>query len=175
MVRLAKLLFLTIVAFVALAVVGCNERLDDPTQAEGILSIEEVDPSTVKADITPTDPNTGLPTPLANDDTAITLKNRPRSESAGPLGDIFIEKSERTCNTIGGGFIASGTGAGGFTIPLNGSASVTTTTVTAFEKANTGAAVGDSWKCYIRFLGHDLAGNPIVSDTAIVIVNFVDK
>src|SRR5262245_4361172 len=127
MVRLLKLLFLTLVAAVAMSLMGCNERLDDPTQAEGILSIEEVTPSTVKADITPTDPNTGLPTPLSNDDTSITMKNRPRSEHVGPLGDIFIEKSERTCNAIGGGFIASGNGAGGFTIPLNGTASVSTT------------------------------------------------
>ena len=54
---------------------GCNKNLDDPTLAEGILSIEKVEPAVVRADITPTDPN-GAPTPLQDDTTEITVKNR---------------------------------------------------------------------------------------------------
>jgi hypothetical protein len=163
-----------LVVLAAAAAAACNERLDDPLEGEGILSIEKVDPATVKADITPTDPNTGAPTPLANDDVSITVKNRPRNTTAGSLSDVFIEKSERIC-TFAGNTIAGGAGAGAATVPSGGTAIITTTAVTAAEKLGTGAIVGDSWKCFVRFSGHDLAGNPVTSDFAAFIVNFVDK
>jgi hypothetical protein len=169
---------LSLLVAAALAVMGgltgCNERLDDPIEGEGILSIEKIDPATVKADITATDPN-GQPTPLTNDDITVTLKNRPRSESAASSGltDIFIEKADRVCS-FGGGTIATGVGAGGVTVPANGSATVTTTAVTAAEKMLSGA-LGDTWICELQFSGHDLSGNPVTSEIVGFSVNFVDK
>jgi len=168
-------LSLLVVAAVAVmgGLTGCNERLDDPLEGEGILSIEKIDPATVKADITPTDPNTGLPTPLTNDEIAVVLKNRPRTEASGSLSDIFIEKSERVC-TFGGGTIATGQGSGGVTIPSGGTASISTTAVTVAEKLLSGA-LGDTWACYVQFTGKDIAGNPVTSESARFTVNFVDE
>lgn len=152
---------------------GCNDRLDDPLEGEGILNVEKVDPATVKSDITATDPN-GLPTPLTNDEITVTLKNRPRSESASSSGltDVFIEKSERKCE-FGGSVIATGSGSGGVTIPSNGSASITTTAVTVTQKTLNGQ-LGDSWRCELQFFGHDLSGNPVSSDIVRFTINFVD-
>jgi hypothetical protein len=169
-----KVLLLVVVVAAGVAFWGCNKNLDDPTTAEGILSIESVNPSLVKADITPTDPNTGLPTPLHDDTTDVTVKNRPRTTSTGTFSDIAVTKSERFC-TFAGNTIAVGTGPGGFTIPANGSVAITTTAVTAAEKIATGAAVGDSWQCFVKFKGQDLAGNPVETSFAGFIVNFVDE
>jgi hypothetical protein len=172
--RVTKGLLVVVAAAALGALMGCNERLDDPLEGEGILSIEKVDPATVKADITLTDPNTGGPTPLQNDDITVTVKNRPRTKSTGTFSDVFIEKSERIC-TFAGATIGGGTGAGAATVASGGSATITTTAVTVAEKLGTGAAVGDSWKCFVRFSGHDLAGNPVTTDFATFVVNFVDK
>jgi len=169
-----KVLLLVVAVTAGVTFWGCNKNLDDPTTAEGILSIEAVNPSLVKADITPTDPNTGLPTPLHDDATEVTVKNRPRTTHTGTFSDVAVTRSERFC-TFGGVTIAAGTGPGGFTIPANGSVGITTTAVTAAEKLATGAAVGDSWQCFVKFKGQDLAGNPAETDFAGFTVNFVDE
>jgi hypothetical protein len=175
--RVAKFLLLAVPVAAGLTLWGCNREIDDPTQANGILSIEKVEPVVIVADITPTDPNTGLPTPLTTDPVTVTLKNRPRSLTSGGsagLNDIAVEKSERVC-TFGGAFIGGGTGPAGVVIPSNSTANVATDGVTLAEKLNTGAVPGDSWLCEIRFLGHDLAGNPVSTSLATYSVNFVDK
>ncbi|HXI04404.1 MAG TPA: hypothetical protein VNI57_14625 [Candidatus Saccharimonadales bacterium] len=170
--RRVPLLILCIAAAAAAGLVsGCNQRLDDPTTSEGILTIEKVEPVNVEADVTPTDPN-GNPQTLSNDSTTVTLKNRPRTKNTGPFTDILVKKTDQFC-TFAGATITSGTGLASFTIPTNGTASVSVVVVTVTEKT-TLASVGDSWKCYIRFEGEDLAGNPATTDYASVVVNFVD-
>jgi hypothetical protein len=60
-------------------------------------------------------------------------------------------------------------------IPSGSTADVPTDGVTLSEKTNTGATVGDFWKCDVRFLGHDLAGNPVATPVVSYAVDFVDK
>src|SRR6266850_2910402 len=175
--RVARFLLLAVPVAAGVTLWGCNKNIDDPTQANGLLSIEKVEPVVVVADITPTDPNTGLPTPLTTDPVNVTLKNRPRTASTGGgtgLDDIAVEETERVC-TFGGNRIAGGTGPASVVSPSNSTASVAADGVTLAEKQNTGAVVGDSWICEIRFRGHDLAGNPVSTNLATYSVNFVDK
>jgi len=174
--RSVKLLLPVVIVGAGLALWGCNKNLDDPTQADGILSIEKLEPVVIVSDITPTDPNTGLPTPLTTDSVSVTLKNRARTATTGTFNDIFVESSERICNLAGGGVrIAGGSGPAGIVVPIGATASVVADAVTLNDKLTTGAAVGDSWTCLIRFKGHDLAGNPVTTDSAGYSVNFVDK
>lgn len=170
--RRVPLLILCIAAAAAAGLVsGCNQRLDDPTTSEGILTIESVDPVNVEADVTPTDPN-GNPQTLSNDSTTVTLRNRPRTTNAGSFTDILIKKTDQYC-TFMGTKITSGTGLASFTIPSGGTASVSVVVVTVTEKT-TLATVGDTWRCYVRFEGEDVAGNPALTDYASVVVNFVN-
>jgi hypothetical protein len=150
---------------------GCNDRLDDPTTSEGILTIEKVDPVNVEADVTATDPN-GRPQTLANDTTVVTLKNRPRNSGAGSLSDVFVKKTEQFC-TFAGATITAGTGLASFVIPSGASSQVSVVAVTVAEKT-TLAAQGDTWACFVRFEGEDLAGNPSQTEYASFAVNFVD-
>src|SRR5206468_10334362 len=102
---------------------------------------------------------------------------RPLSLSSGGsagLNDIAVESSERIC-TFGGNRIGGGIVAASVVIPANSTAAVVTDGVTLAEKTNTGAVVGDSWLCEVRFVGHDLAGNPVSTGFATYSVNFVDK
>lgn len=169
-----KVLLLVLVAVSGLLLPGCNKNLDDPTQGQGLLTIEKVNPALVLSDITLTDPNTGAPTPLHDDSTSVTVKNQARTTTTGNFSDIAVTSSERVC-TFAGNTVARATGPGGFTIPVNGSADITTTAVTVAEKIATGAAVGDSWQCFVRFKGQDLAGNPAETPFAGFSVNFVDQ
>ena len=169
--RLRNLLSLLVVAAAAGGFWGCND-FDDPTEAEGILTIEKVEPANLSADVTPFDPNGVTPTPLRDETTTITVRNRPRSESAGDFSDIFIKKSEQYC-TFAGATVTSGTGVASFTIASGATGQVVITAVTAAEKAL--AIQGDSWRCYARFLGDDVSGNPAKSEWASYVVNFVDK
>jgi hypothetical protein len=170
--RVAAYLLLIGVIGAAGLLAGCNERLDDPTTSEGILTIEKVEPVVVEADVTATDPN-GNPQTLSDDTTVITVKNRPRStSSAGQFSDIFVNKTEQFC-TFGGATQISKTGIASFTIPSGSTAQVTVVAVTVAEKT-TLAAQGDSWACYVRLEGEDLAGNPATTDFASFVVNFVD-
>lgn len=169
--RLTAYLLLFGLAGAAVLLAGCNERLDDPTTSEGILSIEKVEPVVVEADVTATDPN-GNPQTLSDDTTVITVKNRPRTTSAGQFSDIFIKKTEQFC-TFAGATQISKTGLASFTIPSGATAAVTVVAVTVAEKT-TLAAQGDSWACFVRLEGEDLAGNPATTDFASFVVNFVD-
>ncbi len=166
----ASLLALGVVVTAGL-LAGCNDRLDDPTTSEGILSIEKVEPVVVEADVTATDPN-GNPQTLSDDTTVISVKNRPRSPNTGPFSDIFIKKTEQFC-TFGGATQISKTGLASFTIPSGATAQVTVVAVTVAEKT-TLAAQGDSWSCFVRLEGEDLAGNPASTDFASFAVNFVN-
>lgn len=171
--RVTRVLLLVVVITAGVAFWGCNKNLDDPTQAEGILSIEKVEPAVVRADITLTDPNTGQPTPLQDDTTSITIKNRARTTSAGNLADIAVTKTERTCTFAGASF-PTVSGPGGFTIPVGSSVSIVITAVTVQEKGLPGAAQGNTWQCFVKIKGEDLAGNPAESDFTSFSVNFVD-
>ncbi len=166
----ATLLTLGVVCAAGL-LAGCNERLDDPTTSEGILSIEKVEPVVVEADVTATDPN-GNPQTLSDDTTVISVKNRPRNPSAGQFSDIFISKTEQFC-TFAGATIISKTGLASFTIPSGATAQVTVVAVTVAEKT-TLPALGDSWDCFVRMEGEDLAGNPATTDFASFAVSFVN-
>src|SRR5437867_1478535 len=84
--RVTKVLLLVVSVAAGFTLWGCNKNLDDPTQANGILTIEKVEPVVIVADITPTDPNTGQPTPLTTDPITVTLRNRPRATSTGGTG-----------------------------------------------------------------------------------------
>jgi hypothetical protein len=170
--RRVPLIILFLTAAAAAGVLsGCNERLDDPTTSEGILSIEKVDPVNVEADVTATDPN-GNPQTLSNDETTVTVKNRVRTTGAGQFSDIFVKKTQQFC-TFNGPTITSGTGLASFVIPANASATISVVAVTVAEKT-TLAAQGDSWDCFVRFVGEDLAGNPAETEYASFVVNFVD-
>ena len=170
--RVTRLLAALAIAAAAGSFWGCNEQLDDPLVAEGILTIEKILPASVQADVTPFDPNGVNPTPLTDDTTTVTVKNRPRTADAGAFSDIFIQKSEQYC-TFAGATITSGRGTASFTIPSGSSATVVITAVTVSEKSL--AAQGDSWKCYVRFLGDDVSGNPAVSEWGSYMINFVDE
>jgi len=170
--RVTQIFLLALVAAAAGSLQGCNERLDDPLEGEGILTIEKIEPATVIADLSALDPNTGLPDQV-NADIVVTMKNRPRSDAGGNFSDIFISKAERVC-TFAGATIAQGTGAGGFTIPSGSSAGVTTTAVTVLDMTLSGAAIGDTWKCNVQFFGEDVAGNPVKSAIATFVVNFAN-
>ena len=170
--RATKILALAVALTAAGSFPGCNERLDDPTQSDGILTIEKVDPVNIAADITPLDPNGVNATPITDETVTITVKNRPRNENTGNFTDIFVKTSEQYC-TFGGSTITSGTALASFTIPSNGTAGVTITAVTVQEKGL--ASLGDTWQCFARLIGEDLAGNPAKSDYAAYVINFVDK
>jgi len=142
---------------------ACNDRLDDPTLSEGLLSIESVDPPIVEADLDAVDPN-GTPQQLSDDEVTIIIKNRPRRDDAGDFADVFVKKYQRVCvDGATGTARAASTNPTGFTIPIGSSASVPITAVTVAEKT-TGAADGDTWVCSIQFFGEDVAGNPAKSE-----------
>jgi hypothetical protein len=162
--------FLIVFVTAAGTLVGCNDDLDDPTTSEGILTIESVDPVVVEADVTPTDPN-GNPTPLTDDTTTVSLKNRPRNDAAGDFADIFIKRTNQSCS-FGGNPVGGGTGIASFTIKSGETKQVTVVAVTVAQKA--AAAAGDTWVCTVQFQGEDIAGNPAISEAANFVVSFAD-
>ncbi len=169
--RLLSVLVVGVLAAAAGTLLGCNDKLDDPTLSEGILTIESVDPVIVEADVTAFDPN-GNPTPLTDDETVVRLKNRPRNPAADEFTDILITRTQQAC-TFQGATTISGTGIASFTIPSGGTADVTVVAITAADKDP--AYEGLTWSCYVQFLGEDVAGNPAQSDPAQFVISFVDK
>jgi hypothetical protein len=169
--RLLSVLVLGVLAAAVGTLIGCNDRLDDPTRSEGILTVESVDPVIVEADVTAFDP-LGNPTPLTDDETVVKLKNRPRNSTAGEFSDILITRTEQAC-TFGGQTTISGSGIASFTIPSGSTADVTVVVITAGAKDP--AFEGLTWSCYVQFIGEDVAGNPAQSDPAQFVISFVDK
>ncbi len=169
--RVMKVVFLVVVAAAAGSFWGCNERLQDPLEGEAILTIEKIEPVLVQSDVTATDPN-GVPQILQTDKTVITVKNRPRTPTSSTFSDAFIQKAERIC-TRAGVFIAGGSAAGGGTVATGATLAITTTAVTLNEKLTSGVQ-NETWKCQVRFLGEDVAGNPVKTEFATFFITFVD-
>jgi hypothetical protein len=144
---------------------ACNERLDDPTVSEGLLTIESVDPAIVEADLDNVDPNGNFQGGPFDEEVSITIKNRPRVTTSASFSDIFIKQYSRLC-TFNGGAIAlvPATVQVSDTIPSGASKSVPILAVTASEKLL--ANPGDTWFCSVQFSGEDVAGNPVNSEVA---------
>lgn len=171
---LMSILLLAAVVVAAGTFWACNDRLDDPTLSEGLLTIEKVDPAIVQAErIGDIDPNTGLQAPITDDEVAITINNRPRIPDTGNLSDVFLKKASRLCNNQNGTLVASSVTPLSFTLRSGASTSVTITAVTVGEKVNNGAN-GDTWSCSVQFSGEDLAGNPAKSAPAGYTVSVFD-
>ena len=139
---------------------ACNERLDDPTLSEGLLTVEKVEPAIVQGDrMDNVDPNSGQIIPITADEVTVTIKNRPRIPDTGGLTDVFLGQATRVCTNQNGATVATGVSPISFTIPSGGSAAVTSPAALVSEKINN-AVDGDTWSCIVGFSGVDLAGNP---------------
>ena len=156
---------------------ACNERLDDPTLSEGLLTVEQVDPAIVLGDrVADVDPNTNTviqPPTDADNFVSITIKNRPRIPDTGGLTDVFLKKATRVCTNQNGTTVATGITVISFTLVSGASTAISVVAATTREKIDSGSD-GDTWSCAVQFSGEDLAGNPALSEPAGYTVSIFD-
>jgi hypothetical protein len=159
---------------------GCNgSDIDDPDFSDSVLIVDGVEPASLQSDVTPTsDPNGVVPPqPPEDDEIKVQVRNLNRTQSgSGIFGDIQIDSFDLNCLNPAVGSLVNSTGnPASLTVPAESSADITVGLFpSAFKTANAGALLGQSSQCGIVFHGRDLSGEPILSQAANFVVNFVD-
>ncbi|MGH9870729.1 MAG: hypothetical protein ACREAA_21540 [Candidatus Polarisedimenticolia bacterium] len=158
---------------------GCNgSDIDDPDFSDSVLIVDSVVPASVQSDVTPTtDPNTMLSEPPEDDTVTVKVRNLNRTQSSsGIFGDVQITSFDLFCGNPSLGALVNSTGVpASLTVPAESSADIQVALFTgAFKQANSGALLGQSSQCTIVFHGQDLSGEPLLSQAAEFVVNFVD-
>ena len=143
-----------------------------------MLIVDSVEPASLQSDVTPTtDPNTMLTQPPEDDTVTVKVRNLNRTQQpTGIFGDIQISSFDLFCGNPSLGALVNSTGnPASLTVPAESNADITVGLFTgAFKQANSGALLGQTSQCSVVFHGQDLSGEPLLSQAAQFIVNFVD-
>ncbi len=155
---------------------GCNgSDIDDPTRSDSVLVVDNVDPASVQADVSPTtDPNTMLLIPPKDDVVTVEARNVLRSQgSTGTFNDILVTSISLECAAAS---LPTGTSPASFTVPAASTADISVLVAGGpFKQANAALllAIGTDI-CEISFNGEDLSGEPIISRKAVFGISYVD-